>query len=214
MKAFSNDINRLFMVPLLVVGLTVDIFFLIDGQYLFGTQFAAYQSDIALYVAMDALLIGVIGKTPEIQISFMDAMIYFTPTFIVTSIVIGEWYSVYYAGATPTFTFQSYLAQILYQIFGVALSEELLFRGLLIKYTGWVGQGILFGLFHLEAYNVEGFTWTTIFVAMIFGIFMGYIVHIATKMGYPAKGLAVTWGFHAAYNVSIILNVFNLGAVI
>ena len=200
-------------VPLLLVGILADLYFLINGTVVFGSLFNSYLPELSTYLAMDAIMLALIGKTPELNISFVDALIFFVPAFILTTFVMDT--VLHPSGfSLATYSFSYYIMQIFLEVFVVALSEEMLFRGLLQKYFGWFGQGILFGLFHLSAYTQEGFGWESIIVAMIFGIAMGYIVKVANDKNGQGPGLAITWGIHSGYNLAIVLGVFTLGGVI
>lgn len=207
-------VDSLFTIPLLIVAFMVDIFLLVDGNAVLGSQFSLYQPTLTIYLAMDSIMLGATKFVPEIKISFMSAMLFFVPAFVITVLIMGSYTGTVNLDNTKALGFQYYITQILLQVFVVALSEELLFRGIAEKYFGWIVQGILFGLFHIEAYQLEGFSWTGVFIAMVFGLLMGYIVKVFSERGKTSDGIAVTWGIHAGWNVAIILGVFALGAVI
>jgi len=206
--------DGIFTLPLIVVALFFDVFLLIDGNSIFGLAFTPYETVVGVYMAMDAVLLGSLRLSPGLtKLTFMSSMVFFVPAFIITTVALSLNYT-HKAGAPITFT--QYIVIIIMQVFVVSLSEELLFRGLAEKYFGWIGQGILFGLFHLTAYQSEGFVWYSIFIAMAFGIAMGYIVMIFTKyLDHRDWGLSITWGIHAGWNVAILLSSYvALGAVI
>lgn len=75
--------------------------------------------------------------------------------------------------------------------FVAGTSEEILFRGVLQKWTGWVGQGLIFGLFHL-ANGVTGLVATA-----LIGLLFGYLV----KRG---VSLWVVMVAHFAYDVILL----------
>ena len=206
--------DSLFTLPLLLVAFVFDVFLLIDGSALLGSQFSQFQPEIEIYLAMDSILLGGTRYIREINISFMSAMIFFVPVFIITVVSVGQIEGYGFASIqTQSLGFPYYITQIILQIFVVTLSEELLFRGLVEKYFGWIPQGILFGLFHISSYQLEGFSWTGVVIAMIFGLVMGYIVKIASTMDRTGDGIAITWGIHAGWNLATMLGVFALGAV-
>lgn len=60
--------------------------------------------------------------------------------------------------------------------FVAGTSEEVLFRGILQRWVGWVGQGLLFGLFHLGN-GVTGLVATT-----IIGLLFGFMVRRGTSL--------------------------------
>lgn len=63
-------------VPLLLVGILADLYFLINGTVVFGSLFNSYLPELSTYLAMDAIMLALIGKTPELNISFIDALIF------------------------------------------------------------------------------------------------------------------------------------------
>lgn len=212
----ANNISAFdsfFTVPLIIVAIVVDVFLLIDGTYILGSSFSSYQPILTTYLAMDSIMLAGTRFIKEVNITFMGAMVFFVPAFVMTTLIVGSLTSSAATIITENRGFVYYITEILLQIFVVALSEELIFRGILEKYFGWIPQGIMFGLFHLTAYSIEGFSWEGVFVAMIFGLFLGYIVKIFSVRGKTSDGLALTWGIHAGWNVAVILGVFQLGAV-
>lgn len=208
-----NYETRIATVPLILIGMIADLYFLINGNVVFGSLFSSYLPVLSTYLAMDSIMLALIGKTPELNISFIDALIFFVPAFILTTLLMDTlMHPNGFALGNISFTY--YIMQIFLEIFVIALSEEMMFRGLLQKYFGWFGQGILFGLFHLSAYTQQGFGWESILIAMVFGVAMGIVIKIANNKNGQGPGLAITWGIHAGYNLAIVLGVFTLGGVI
>ena len=82
----------------------------------------------------------------------------------------------------------------------------MMFRGIIINYVGVIPQGILFGLFHTAAYySIYGLNIPAMLSAMVLGIAFGYVVKT-----FPKRGIAVTWGVHAAWNIAILIPIFSL----
>ncbi len=192
-------------VPLLVISIVVDLFLLVDGSVVFGSLWSEYQSVLILYLAMAASMFAFVGRSPQMNISIEDAVIFFVPSFVFGSLLIGS-----LVGTGQGMTLEVYILEIIFQVFVVALTEEMLFRGVLINYIGVIPQGILFGLFHLAAYqSVFGINWLSIIEAMIMGIAFGYVVKV-----FPKQGIAITWGLHSAWNVALLTGVFGLGMLV
>lgn len=218
-KIMENQVVRIaafdsfFTVPLILVAIVIDLFLLIDGTAILGQSFSTYEPILTTYLAMDSIMLAGTRFIKEINITFMGAMLFFVPAFVMTALLVGSISSSFAAVETKTLGFSYYITEILLQIFVVTLSEELMFRGILEKYFGWFPQGIMFGLFHITAYNLEGFSWEGVFIAMIFGLFLGYIVKIFSVRGKTSDGIALTWGIHAGWNVAVILGIFGLGAL-
>jgi membrane protease YdiL (CAAX protease family) len=109
------------------------------------------------------------------------------------------------------------IAQVLLQIFVVSLTEELIFRGIILSYfpsvKGVILQGVAFGFFHIAAYStLTGINWGALVFAIILGIILGAIVLFARN---ESLGLSITWGIHAGYNVAVLTGLFSiLGGVV
>jgi len=93
-----------------------------------------------------------------------------------------------------------------FQIVIVATSEEIIFRGALLRYFmvfGWIPayvvSSVLFGLFHYAAYggNIS---------SIIIAIFIGWILALLAHKW----NLGAAIGFHAAYN-GFVLGATTLG---
>ena len=194
---------KLLTTPLLVVGMVVDIFLLVNGQLLFGSIWASYQSVLVLYLLMDGVLLTFANKIPTLKIE--TSIIFFIPIFIMTTIVVGS-FVIPPAGMTLSYV----VLVLVFQIFVVALTEEMMFRGVLLQYMGVIPQAVLFGIFHLTAYySVFGLDVGAVMVAMAMGLLFGYIVKY-----YPRYGIVVAWAIHAGWNVSLALGIFGLGRLI
>lgn len=203
--SFFPSGGRSVAIPLLAISIVIELFLLVDGSILFGSLWEDYQSVLVLYLIMSGTLFAFVGRSPQANISIEDAVIYFVPAFVGGSLLIG---SIIPRG--PSIGLESYILEIVFQVFVVALTEEMLFRGVLINYIGVIPQGIVFGLFHLAAYtSVFGTSWISILTAMIMGILFGYIVKFL-----PRKGIAITWGLHAAWNLAIITGAFGVAVLI
>lgn len=194
---------KLLTTPLLIVGMVVDIFLLVNGQLLFGSIWASYQSVLVLYLLMDGVLLAFSNSIPTLKIE--TSIIFFIPIFIMTTMVVGS-FVVPPAGMTISYV----VLVLVFQIFVVALTEEMMFRGVLLQYMGVIPQAILFGLFHLTAYySVFGLDLGAVFVAMVMGLLFGYIVKF-----YPRYGIVIAWAIHAGWNVSLTLGIFGLGRLV
>jgi len=76
---------------------------------------------------------------------------------------------------------------------GAGFAEEVFFRGLLQKRLGWVGQAVVFGLFHLS-YG----TWLQVLVPFALGLLYGWII----KRG---GSLWTTMAAHFVYDATQLL---------
>jgi membrane protease YdiL (CAAX protease family) len=202
-------------IPLLGVALVIDLFLYIDGNAVFGDIFAPYQSVVGIYLVMVTVALAFSGFAPNINIKIESAIITFVPVFIVSLLTFSAVFHVKQSQGMPL---DEVILIILFQILVVALSEEIVFRGILLQYLGGkmpavVLQGIIFGLFHIGAYYTAiggGFELIVALVeAIIFGIFMGLIVYYFNQMGKGGTGLSITWAIHSAWNLSLSLGIFT-----
>jgi len=188
-------------VPLIFLGVIVDLFLLVNGRIIFGSQFTAYQNVLLYYLVMLGAVFFFAGKTKQLNISIESAVIYFVPVFIITVLLVGD-----VVRSSATLVANQIVMQLFLQIFVVALSEEMIFRGVIINYIGVIPQGILFGLFHTAAYySIYGVDIYAMIMAMVMGVLWGYLV----KM-YPKNGIAITWGMHAGWNIALLIPIFSI----
>jgi len=188
-------------VPLIFLGVIVDLFLLVNGNIIFGSQFTAYQNVLLYYLVMLGAVFFFAGKTKQLNISIESAVIYFVPVFIITVLLVGD-----VVRSAATLVANQIIMQLFLQIFVVTLSEEMIFRGIIINYIGVIPQGILFGLFHTAAYySIYGVDIYAMIMAMVMGVLWGYLV----KM-YPKNGIAVTWGMHAGWNIALLIPIFSI----
>ena len=188
-------------VPLIFLGVIVDLFLLVNGNIIFGSSFTAYQNVLLYYLVMLGAVFFFAGKTKQLNISIESAVIYFVPVFIITVLLVGD-----VVRSAATLVANQIIMQLFLQIFVVTLSEEMIFRGVIINYIGVIPQGILFGLFHTAAYySIYGVDIYAMIMAMVMGVLWGYLV----KM-YPKNGIAITWGMHAGWNIALLIPIFSI----
>ena len=219
----DSYLYRIITFPFVIIAVIVDLYLLINGVALFGMQFANYVPDIELYLGMLAIVF-VVSRSyniPELKLGLGDLGLGFVPAFLMTGLILGNVEKVNVLNAVslgPGYL----ILQILYEIFVVAFTEETIFRGILLPVfqkqgipLPWMMQGIAFGFFHYAAYSSQfGFSWSSIFVAIIFGSVMGLIVLLFQARGSASMGIAVTMGIHAAYNLALTTGLFSVGGII
>jgi membrane protease YdiL (CAAX protease family) len=194
-------------IPLLLVSVVIELFLYIDGAYFFGSIWTStFQTALTTYLIISSslLIFSFAGIKGLMDLTFWDAIIFFVPTFIITTLLVGQ-------TTAPVKQPANYIvAMIIFQIFVVSITEELMFRGILIKYVGVVGQAILFTLFHLVAYTTElgGLSIVGFIEAFIMGLLLGFIIQWTEQEGMKSQGLAITWGIHAGWNVAVATGIF------
>ncbi len=206
-------LNSIATIPLLIVSLVIELFLLVDGSYFFGNLWSSYEPVLTLYLIISSGLMAFaygMGKS-LLSLTFFDALMFFVPAFLITGIAIGQ----FTTGFLSSYTTNYIVVQIIFQIFVVSITEELMFRGILIKYIGVIPQAILFAVFHLVAYTtLYGLNISAFISAFIMGILLGYIVYFMSKNGMESQSLAIAWGIHAGWNVAVATGIFSLAGVI
>jgi membrane protease YdiL (CAAX protease family) len=207
------SIKSIITIPLLLVSVIIELFLYIDGSYFFGSIWTTtFQTTLTTYLIISSalLIFSFTGIKGLMDLTFWDAIIFFVPTFILTTLIVGQI-------SRPINQPANYIiAMIIFQIFVVSITEELMFRGILIKYIGVIGQAILFTIFHLVAYTTElsGLSIVGFFEAFIMGLLLGFIIQWSEQAGMKSTGLAITWGIHAGWNVAVATGIFYLlGAI-
>lgn len=211
----KKELYNSLTIPITLIGIIIDIFLLVDGVSIFGSIFEAYQQPLIIYLIMLGAVLFIGKKVPGMDIGIGKFTIYFTIAFIPTALVIGTLVKVNVLNSN--LSLQYYLLQIVFQIFVVAFAEEMIFRGVIQQYLGFIGQGVLFGFFHIAAYSTElpsSSILAALIIAMIFGILMGAIVKIMTDRGEKGEGLSMTIGIHSAFNLALTTGLFAAGALI
>ena len=209
--------------PIAIVSIIIDIYLLINGIAIFGAAFADYVPVIQIYLLLIVVLIPLSlykNEFPILNLGISKTILFFIPAFFIT------WFALSYEShaniLNSTNPLTTIIITLLMEIFVVAFTEEMFFRGLLMgileKYKipySYVWQGILFGLFHYAAYSDLGSAdFTSMLVAMVFGIAMGIIVYIGQTFYKTNYGIAVTWGIHAGWNVALTIGLFAAGGLL
>lgn len=196
-----TSLRKVTSFPLLVFAILADLWLFVNGSTLFGSEWGSYQQILLYYIILISATLLLANNSKQLKISLQTAFIFFVPTFMVTVIAISSIMN--YSGST---TFTQVIIVLVTQILVVSLSEEMMFRGIIINYVGVIPQGILFGLFHTAAYySIYGLNIPAMLSAMVLGIAFGYVVKT-----FPKRGIAVTWGVHAAWNIAILIPIFSL----
>lgn len=199
--------SRITTVPVLAVAIIVDAYLLVDGGGLFGAMWGAYSNVLVFYMVLDAmfLILAWSSSIPFYDVDVWTAIIVFVPTFLVGAVAFSSLFRL----VPFTIALPNVELDFVFQIFTVAFSEEFIFRGVLLRFTGPVIQGIAFGLFHLVAYTgITGLDIPAVLIAMVLGIAFGYIVKYFESLGMQGVGLTITWALHSAWNISILTGIF------
>ena len=209
--------------PIALVSIIIDVYLYINGVTLFGAAFTNYLPAVQIYLFLIVILIPLSlykNEFPILRLGISETILLFIPAFFITWFVLASISHVSILHSTNPF--DTVLITLLFEIFVVAFTEEMFFRGLIqgilenykIPYP-YIWQGILFGLFHYAAYSDLGSAdFSSMLVAMIFGIAMGIIVYIGQRMYNSNYGIAITWGIHAGWNVALTIGLFTVGGLL
>ena len=196
----------------LLIALIIDAFLLINGGLIFGQSWQPLSGELREYIMLEALILflAVRTKNPFSEITIWRSMVYFVPSLLAFWVVFQA-ANILKGVIFSPLPVNDIIMNITFQIFVVSFSEELFFRGILLKYIGVVPQGILFGLFHLTAYNgIHGINYDSIFFACVFGIIYGVIVKYFQSKNKAGVGISITWGLHAGYNLAFLVGILTI----
>ena len=209
--------------PIALVAIIIDIYLWINGVALFGVSFSNYVPVIQIYLLL-AVIVLVLSiyknEFPIFNLGISKTILAFIPAFFASWFILASFSHVSILDSTNPY--DTIIATLLYEIFVVAFTEEMLFRGVIqswlenyrIPYP-YLWQGILFGLFHYAAYSGQYTNaYAEMLVAMIFGIAMGVIVYVGQKLFKTNYGIAMTWGIHAGWNVALTIGLFTVGGLL
>lgn len=197
---------------ILLIALIIEAFLLINGGILFGQSWQPLSGELREYIMLEALILFLAVRTrnPFSEITIWRSMVYFVPSLLAFWVVFQA-VNILKGVVFSPLPVNDIIMNIVFQIFVVSFSEELIFRGILLKYIGVIPQGILFGLFHLTAYNgIFGIDYGSLFFACLFGVIYGVIVKYFQSKNKAGVGISITWGLHAGYNLAILVGILTI----
>jgi len=200
--------------PILILALIIQATLLINGSALFGSYWSEYEPVLTIYILLDAVLLplSLMKIIPFLEITISDAIIVFIPTFLIGGFLFQTLFRV----SSITVPVTNFFLDFIFQIFVVAFTEEMIFRGILLQYNlgpipGWLWTGIAFGFAHLNSYTTRlGLDWGALIIAILMGWLFGLIVTYFSKMNLSGVGLTITWALHSAWNVALTTTIFSL----
>jgi len=186
--------KSVFKLPFSVWLLILQTFMLVNTEAFFPGDVAENARFVILtYMVFTLAGLTVFGKIPGwFTLPAEIALRHFVLGLLVTSATLMVFFSP--AALQFIFPYATYdpvrtnLALVFFQAFVVATSEELVFRGVLPTFLGWLPAQFLFGLFHFVAYGGD---WSAILFATAAGILFYAIassVSIYTAMGGHTAG--------------------------
>ena len=194
MGAFGLDLRLLpkkqFGIGMLV--LFVQLFLYINASAVYG-EFAAVAKDTLLvYIIMLTSIVAVTGSRPDIIKGGFDRSYNFFLLFFATSFLLV---TIPWIGGQFGLQNEGGIGVILLQVFAVAYTEEVVFRGILPEFLGDLSSNGLFAVFH---YAVYGGSIPLVFFAFILGLvfaiirqYFGITGAIGAHAGWNLKSLGV-----------------------
>lgn len=188
-------------ITLLIFLLIIQFYFLINGRAIFPDYWNdTWQTITLIYFASTFLFLAVSTSKARksVEVPLSTALLHFSLGFLITwgiLVALGVSKVVSY----PTIPKSQGLFTLLFNVFVVAPSEEIIFRAVVPsllpfkpEYVNWIISSILFGIFHQAVYGLN--LW---FIAIAFLISMlWFFVNSKTS-------LATSIGSHAAYNACV-----------
>jgi len=204
---FTQAYQRFSALPFLFILIAIEVYFYANGKAHFENWSSTYGQLITVYLMMTIIFLLWAGRRTQEQLKkpIKDSAFAFVLFFIGTYIVL---YIVSQSGFISTGTTLPrgmFWQTVMMQICVVATSEELMFRGVLLEYTGIIVSSILFAIWHSYAYQIIWYQLdlaTLNYGAIIFAFVMGIILAYVAKR--REWGLPASIGIHAAYNLVVV----------
>ena len=211
---WSKTFQRISSIPFLFILIAIEIYFLVNGS----AHFEGWDSRIStpgsegqiifFYVIMTIMFVlwAKRGTQESLGRPLKDSMLVFTMFFIFTYIILLFLSYLNFINTGESISPGMFWPTVIMQVCVVAVAEELMFRGVLLEWTGiWISS-ILFAVWHSYAYGITWYnmtieSWGPIFFAFFMGVILALIVR-QKRFGLPAA-IAV----HACYNL-FVLGVF------
>lgn len=167
----------------------IQLFLYINASAVYGDFAPQAQQTLTVYMLMLALVFGVTGMRPDIVQGGFERTYNFFLMFIATSMLLITIPWITGVGLQN----QSNMGVIILQVFAVAYTEEVVFRGILPNYVGDIWSSGAFSIFHWAVY---GGSIGLLMFAFILGLFFSVITHFFGLMG--------AIGAHSAYNLKAL----------
>jgi len=215
-SGFSNSFNSVYRnlgrIPFVFILVAIAIYFWINGPAHFPDWQASQSNIIMVYIVMMIGFMVWARKRTEKQVyvPLQKSAFTFVFFFIITwAVMLGLIYLNVLVPASD-FAPELFWTVLILQVCVVAPAEEVIFRGVLLEYTGIVIQAVLFAVWHSYAYDIlwydigsDAIRWGPLVFAFVMGLILGYIARNKNW------GLPATIAIHACYNL-VILGAFNV----
>lgn len=212
MVAPSPGVRLALLYPFSTVSLILTLWFLVSGSVVFPDWDAlGFDSLITLFLFFQIAGLA-LARRQLAQLPLPISLAYFGVGFVASSFL----FTVLFAGAgvSHSFPVEGSLISVVALMFVVATSEEVFFRGALVRFTGnkvteaisVLVSAIIFALFHIVAYGAGIYGWAS-FLALLFpfiwGISFGFLF-------LKTRSIALVIALHWALNLALLgVNVFG-----
>jgi len=195
--------EKLEKISFLLIYALFAFYFLINGEGLFKEWDQSWTWITIIYLVGVSLFLGINEEIPqELEEKLEFTTIGFLASFLVLTMlfIVLHDFNLYFVDVTPI-SIKLLLPTLIFQLVIVVSSEEIIFRGVLLryfyKYFGYLvavlGTAIVFSLFHLVAYEGSIGSLLTAFL-------MGIILAVCTFK----FNIGVALGIHACWNCYIL----------
>ena len=175
---------------------------LLNGEAFLGYWGANWTYSILVYLVGVSIFLGIAEKLPiDMKRPASDSIFGFLiafPLFTVIFFAIAQ-SGLYFQNIIPLPT-QMVIPVIIYQVGIVAVSEEIIFRGVIFRllhkinpYVGYFGSSALFAVFHFAAY---GGNYSALLIAFAMGLILAYLTE--------RFNIGVAIGMHSAWNAFLL----------
>jgi len=212
MQSFSNSIKSIYLrlgrIPFIFAFIAIAIYFWVNGQAHFPNWESSHKNLVMVYIIMMLAFYVWANKRTEVEFkqSLNKVAFSFVFFFFITWGIMAGLVALNVLQPSTSFPIELFWVTVMLQICVVATAEEVIFRGILLSYTGIFIQALLFAIWHSWAYGIlwydlnwETFNWSALAFAFIMGIILGYV---ATNKKFG--GLSATIAIHSCYNLVIL----------
>lgn len=198
-------------IPFLLPFLFLAVYFWINGSAHFENWSNTYGTTILYYIGMMfVFFLWATRKTEKYIDEPLSSSIRKYVVCLIATIII-----MILLGYTQVFDFGRISPDILWptliiQMCVVSVAEELMFRGVILEYTGVIFSSFLFAIFHSAAYGMRWYNvsldspWGSLAFAFIFGLILAFLVKYKPK----TVGLPGAVAIHFVYN-AFVLGIFS-----
>lgn len=193
LRTVGATFHTLRKVPFIVWLWIAQLFLLINASAIAPpAEVGTFQTILIIYMLAQLMFFRFAPKVRGLQMNLNQAIPWFVGGLVVTMFVLVGVQGIR-GLEVQTYAVSAAVYLIIMHTLVVAVSEELVFRGLLPAIITFVPAQILFGLFHWSAYG--GGLW-----AILIAIIAGFLFYAITRY----VNIWAAMGSHAGYNLAVL----------